>query len=97
MNQTITKAILSNKVSEKLGISQALCENVITSMFEGIIDLLAQEKILKIQNFGTFKIHAKKERFGLNISLMKPVTISSRKVINFLASKKLKTEVNGLS
>ncbi|MDF2964845.1 MAG: integration host factor alpha-subunit [Rickettsiaceae bacterium] len=94
MSQTITKAALSSKVSEKLGISQALCENVISSMFEGIIDLLDREKKLKLQNFGTFKIHAKKERFGLNISRMQPVTISSRRVINFLASKKLKAGVN---
>ena len=94
MSQTITKAALSNKVSEKLGISQALCEDIISSIFEAIIDILDKEKILKIQNFGTFKIHSKKERFGLNISRMQPVTISSRRVINFLASKKLKAQVN---
>ena len=96
MSQTITKAVLSAKASEKLGISQALCENIISSIFEGIIDLLDEEKILKVQNFGTFKIHAKKERFGLNISRMQPVTISSRRVINFLASKKLKAQINNL-
>jgi nucleoid DNA-binding protein len=94
MSQTVTKATLSNKVSERLGISQALCENIVSSLFEDIINLLDKEKILKVQNFGTFKIHDKKERFGLNISRMQPVTISSRRVINFLASKKLKTKVN---
>ncbi len=94
MSKTITKAALSNQVSEKLGISVAMCESIVSSIFEGMIDLLDLHGVVKVQNFGTFKIHKKKERFGLNITRMQPVTISSRRVINFLSSKHLKKYIN---
>ena len=56
--------------------------------------VLISNNIVKIHNFGTFKIKKKNERIGRNPKTKEDVIISSRNVISFTPSKKILKVIN---
>ena len=55
---------------------------------------MISNNIVKIHNFGTFKVKKKKERIGRNPKTKENVVISSRNVISFTPSKKVIKVIN---
>ena len=56
--------------------------------------MLIKSKKVKISDFGTFNILEKSERIGRNPKTKVEKLISSRKVVTFKASKKIKNKLN---
>lgn len=92
--KTITKADLSKNVQDRIGLSQAFSEEIVSTIFNNIQNILNEEGVFKITNFGTFAVKQKAARPGINFSTMKSVTIKERKVVNFHPSRNLITELN---
>ena len=90
MNIKITnnKKILSKKIYNEIGISQAYNE-IITNDLIFILKAIIKDGKLNIKNFGTFKILNKKERIGRNPKTKKIYTIEARKSISFKTSQKI--------
>ena len=80
------KKILSKKIYNEIGISQAYNE-IITNDLISILKEIIKDGKLNIKNFGTFKILNKKERIGRNPKTKKIYTIEARKSISFKTSK----------
>ena len=55
---------------------------------------LKKDEIIKISNFGNFKVKMKNERIGRNPKTKQTAKISARKVVSFKASKILKSRIN---
>ena len=80
------KKILSKKIYNEIGISQAYNE-IITNDLIFILKAIIKDGKLNIKNFGTFKILNKKERIGRNPKTKKIYTIEARKSISFKTSQ----------
>lgn len=95
-NESVTKAVLSDSVSDALpGITSKRAADIVESIIEGICDTLVKGEIVKISGFGRFTPHDKKARRGRNPKTGEPITISDRRVLKFKVSDCLKAEMNG--
>ena len=87
-NNNLKRIDLAKSLSKKKGFSKLLSKELIDSLIS-ILIINIKKKNLNLKNIGTFKIIHKNERIGRNPKTKKIYTISSRKSISFLASKKL--------
>ena len=94
MRVNLTKKDLVNQVYMQLGFSKQISENLIEDFLSIMLSNLSSNKILKLSNFGTFKIRSKKSRLGRNPKTKQAKVISSRNVVLFKPSKKFKEFVN---
>ena len=94
MTINITRDDIANYLFKEVGLSKNDCNEIVNEIIEQIILALKNEDIVKIHNFGTFKIRQKKSRIGRNPKTKVNFTISSRKVISFLPSQKIMNKIN---
>ena len=67
---------------------------MVNDIIEEIIAGLNEHNIVKIHNFGTFKLRRKNARIGRNPKTKEEVMIAPRKVISFLPSKHILKKLN---
>jgi integration host factor subunit alpha len=92
--RNITKNSIINHLHEEIGISKKLLGDVVTSVFENIIDLSINDSNIKIKNFGSFHISKKPQRPGNLIATNQRIDIEERLVLKFLPSRSLKERIN---
>jgi nucleoid DNA-binding protein len=93
--ETVTKEKIAARLSEDLGLSHILCEEISYTIFQEIVDLVKAEKKITLKNFGKFYINHKKSRPGLNIRTKDVVAIAPRDVLRFTPSRLFKSKING--
>ena len=91
--KNITRDEIAESINNEFGLSKKDCLEIVNDIIENIIIGLQNHKIVKIHNFGTFKLRRKKSRPGRNPKTNEVYDISERNVINFKASKKLTVEL----
>ena len=94
MNNNITRDEIAEFINIEFGLSKKDCNDFVNSIIEEIILGLNREKIVKIHNFGTFKLKNKKSRLGRNPKTKENVMISSRNIISFTPSKNILLYLN---
>ena len=92
--ENTTREEISEFINNEFGLSRKDCSDLVNLLLEDIITGLISNNIVKIHNFGTFKIKKKKERIGRNPKTKENVVISSRNVISFTPSKKILKAIN---
>ena len=90
----ITKDEIQKKINSSLGTPLSLSGKIINEILNIIIDGLNSENIVKIKDFGTFKILNKKSRIGRNPKTGKTHSINARKTVSFYPSKNFKRVIN---
>ena len=90
----ITREDIADFINSEFGLTKNDCNDLVNNIIEEIILGLNQKNIVKIHNFGTFKLRQKKQRIGRNPKTKVEVIIAPRKVISFLPSKHLLNKVN---
>ena len=88
--KSIVKKDIINEIFIKLGITSSYSKKLYEDTINIIISILKKKKIVKIVNFGTFKVLEKKERIGRNPKSKELFKISSRKTVSFKTSPLLK-------
>ena len=83
----ITRDNIAEYIHKEFGLTKKYCSVFVNNLIEEIISGLISHNLVKIHNFGTFKIKNKKERIGRNPKTKEDVMISSRNVISFTISK----------
>ena len=91
---TITKEKIAEYLRAKLGFSGVICEEIVSDVFESATDLIVEDGGLKIKNLGSFAIHQKKARPGMNLHTGEKVEIPARTVVQFAPSRNLKKRLN---
>ena len=91
----LTKAELSEKLYEELGINRREAREFIDLFFNEIIDCLSDGYDVKISGFGNFILRNKSARPGRNPKTGEDVEISPRRVVTFKAWQKFKVRVEG--
>lgn len=91
---TLGRADLTRVFCEKLGLDKKVSSGLLEALIDALIDGFRQGHPLKIQGFGSFSVHQKKERPGRNPKTQKTVTIASRRVVRLRASALLQKRLN---
>ena len=92
--KNLTKEILAENINRQFGLTKSFSEKEINSLVFHLTNTVKTDKILKIKNFGTFRILNKKERIGRNPKSKEKFVISKRSVIVFKTSKSLNNKLN---
>ena len=92
--KNITRDDIAETIHLEFGLSKKDCLELVHDIIEIIIKGLNHKGIVKIHNFGTFKLRNKKSRIGRNPKTKEEVMIKSRNVISFKPSKKIITYLN---
>ncbi|HEX2878070.1 MAG TPA: integration host factor subunit alpha [Polyangiaceae bacterium] len=92
----MTKADIVQAIYMKLGgFSKKEAADLVDLVFETMKETLGRGEKIKISGFGNFVLRDKRERQGRNPQTGNPITITSRRVLNFKASQLLKQSLNG--
>ncbi len=91
---TVTRADLMKAVYQEVGLSRKESAHLVKSVFEEIVDTLAEGEAVKISLLGTFSVRDKAQRIGRNPKTGGEVPILPRRVVLFRASLVLKDRMN---
>ena len=90
MSDSLTRDKLSRIISEKIGLKISTARKFIDVTLARMSDGVVHDEKLMLSNFGTFHVHAKKERMGRNPRTGKEAMISSRRAVSFKQAQGLK-------
>ncbi|MDH2434985.1 integration host factor subunit alpha [Pokkaliibacter plantistimulans] len=90
---SLTKADISERLFEELGLNKREAKEVVESFFEEIRESLSANEQVKLSGFGNFDLRDKRERPGRNPKTGEEVPISARRVVTFKPGQKLKEKV----
>jgi len=89
MINNLTRNDISEFINKEFGLSKKDCNDIVNDILDEIINGLISYGVIKIHNFGTFKVKFKGERLGRNPKTKEETIIKSRNVISFKPSKKI--------
>ena len=94
MHKNITRDEIAEAIYAEFGLTKKDCNDIVNDIIDDIIKGLNINNIVKIHNFGTFKLKHKKERLGRNPKTKEEVIIAPRNVISFVPSKNILNVLN---
>ena len=94
MTKNITRDDIADFINQEFGLTKKDCNDFVNEIIKEIIIGLNKHKIVKIHNFGTFKMKRKNARIGRNPKTKENVMIASRNVISFIPSKHILGKLN---
>ncbi len=92
---TLTKATITETVSEKNNLSPSEARKTIENLIEIIKSTLVSGENIMISGFGKFQVNEKSPRKGRNPATGKTMILEKRKVVTFKCSGDLKKRING--
>lgn len=91
----MTKSVLIEKVTEKVqGLTKKQVETIITTIFEGMKDALADGGKIEIRGFGNFRLKQRKAKAARNPRTGETVQVAAKKVVHFKIGKPFHLALN---
>lgn len=90
---TITKAELSQKLTDTLGLNKRESKTIVEDFFGQIGDILETGEDVKLSGFGNFELRDKSPRPGRNPRTGQDVPITARRVVTFKPGQKLRAVI----
>ena len=90
MSDSLTRDKLALIISEKMGFRVSTARKFVDLTLARMSDGVVHDEKLMLSNFGTFHVHAKKERIGRNPRTSEEVMITPRRVVSFKRAQGLK-------
>ena len=90
---TITKAELSQRISDTLGLNKREAKDIVETFFEQVGVVLETGENVKLSGFGNFELRDKRSRPGRNPRTGQDVPITARRVVTFKSGQKLRALV----
>jgi integration host factor subunit alpha len=94
MSDTLTKAILSERIHERVGVTRKEAGDLVDSVLGLMQEALLEGEKIKISNFGNFVVRDKSARRGRNPQTGEPLIITRRRVMTFKPSQRLRDAMN---
>lgn len=91
---TLTKDSLSENLHIRIGLSIKEARTIIEMLLEEIKMKLETGEDVKISNFGKWSVRKKRSRPGRNPHTGEKIEISSRRIVTFHPSDKLRERLN---
>ena len=92
---TLTKADMTERLIDELGLNQREAKTFVENSFEEIRAALEQGEQVKLSGFGNFNLRDKLQRPGRNPKTGEEVPVAARRVVTFYPGRKLRDLVNG--
>lgn len=89
----LTKADISERLFEEVGLNKREAKELVDLLFEEIRTALEKGGQVKLSGFGNFDLREKNERPGRNPKTGEEIPISARRVVTFRPGQKLKARV----
>jgi integration host factor subunit alpha len=86
----MTKADLSDRLYEKIGLPKKEATAIVETLFESMKSILSEGESIKITGFGTFLVRKKGARRGRNPKTGTELEIEQRRVVTFKPSLQFK-------
>ncbi len=93
-NNSIDKYSIVKKISENLGLSEKINNDIVNNLIKEISIELKKNKKIILKNFCTLIILNKKARIGRNPKTLEEYNISARKSIKIKISDKYNKKLN---
>ena len=93
MPKTVTKADITERLHNELGLNKSECKIIVEDFFRTIKEALLNNEQVKLSGFGNFELIDKKSRPGRNPRTGEEVKISARRVVTFRAGNKLRKKI----
>ena len=90
----MTKTKIIELLKEEMGLPRRQIESVVSGVFKGIKDALAEGETVKISGFGRFEVKTRAARRGRDPVTGDIRTLPPRPHLSFRPSKLLKEKVN---
>lgn len=90
---TITKAELSQRMSDTLGLNKRESKEIVEEFFGQIGEVLQTGENVKLSGFGNFELRDKTPRPGRNPRTGEDVPITARRVVTFKPGQKLRAVI----
>ena len=90
----LTKADMSERLFEELGINKREAKDLVELFFEEIRCALERGYQVKLSGFGNFDLRDKNQRPGRNPKTGEEIPITARRVVTFRPGQKLKARVD---
>ena len=90
----ISRDEIADVMKNEFGFNRKLCLDIVNDIIDIIVNGLNDNGIVKIHNFGTFKVRKKNSRIGRNPKTKEEYIINDRSVVTFKASKILLKQIN---
>ena len=94
MNEKKSLQDLYGKISEDAGVSKKTTDSFLRSLFEVIEEALKRDGIVKIPEFGTFKLVQVEQRKSVNVRTQEEIVIPAYQKVTFTPTKEVKDKVN---
>jgi len=92
---TLTKIQLVESIRNQTGLPKNRSSEIVGTLLEIIKSTLVSGEDVLVSGFGRFCVKQKKERKGRNPATGDAMMLTSRKVVTFRCSGKLRDRVNG--
>lgn len=89
----MNKTELVNAVAEKAGISKKDADKAVAAVVDSVVAALKAGDKVSLVGFGTFEVHARAARTGINPATGAKIQIAASKVPAFKAGKAFKDAV----
>jgi integration host factor subunit alpha len=93
---TLTKAHISNAISDQIGYPKNHSIEIVEILLEIIKKTLESGGDVLISGFGKFCVKEKKERKGRNPATGEDMILEPRRTVTFRCSGRLREKINGL-
>lgn len=90
----MNKASLVEMIHEKLGGTKVQAEEIVSAMFDAIVDSMKKGQDVSIAGFGTFAVKRQAARTARNPRTGEAVKVAAKNAPKFKAAKALKDSVN---
>jgi integration host factor subunit alpha len=96
VDQTITRAALSERAADATGLSRYDTAQIGERMFELIVSALKAGETVKLTGFGTLEVRSRAERVGRNPRTGDEHRIAPRQTVVFIPSAKVRGALDHL-
>ncbi|WP_416324832.1 HU family DNA-binding protein [[Eubacterium] hominis] len=93
MSEILNKKALVESVAEKLEMTKKDATVAVDTVFEEIVNTLANDGKVDISGFGKFEVSERPARMGINPATKEPLEIAASKSPKFKAAKAFKEAV----
>ena len=94
IKKNISREDIAETINNEFGYARKECLEIVNDIIDIIISGLESNGMVKLHNFGTFKLKQKKSRLGRNPKTKEEVMIDDRIVVTFKASKNILKYLN---
>jgi nucleoid DNA-binding protein len=91
----MTKNDIAKKIADETGIRQPRVQQVVQTVFDGIIETLATEGRVELRNLGVFAVRKRKARAAREPRTGERVAVPERVTVRFWAGREMEQLVGG--